>query len=36
MHSRMMRTAEAIRFSQAARSVEVALRREMVDLAGGR
>ena len=29
----MVRTAEAIRFSQAARSRELALRREMVDLA---
>ena len=34
MHSRMVRTAEAMRFSQAARSSGVALRREMVDLAG--
>ena len=32
----MVRTAEAIRFSQAVRSCGVALRRETVDLAGGR
>lgn len=31
----MVRTAEAIRFSQAARSSGVALRRETVDLANG-
>lgn len=36
MHSRMVRTAMAILFSQAARSAGEACRREMVDLADGK